>query len=85
MWQSAVATILMRTSPSPGGATITVHTSSGFFASQAMAALHSMGLPAVSDWAMMPGQRCRWRVRVVMGAGRAGLRQTARGSVASML
>ena len=39
--------ICTRTSPGPGGATVTVRTSSGFLASQAMAALHSMGLPIV--------------------------------------
>mmetsp|Transcript_3275 Transcript_3275/g.8237 ORF Transcript_3275/g.8237 Transcript_3275/m.8237 type:complete len:134 (-) Transcript_3275:58-459(-) len=37
----------MRTSPGPGGSTVTIVTSSGFFASQATAALHVMGLPAV--------------------------------------
>lgn len=46
--QSAVAATLMRTSPGPGGSTVTVVTSSGCFAAHATAALHSMGLPAVA-------------------------------------
>lgn len=37
------------TSPGPGGATVTIRTSSGFLASHAIAALHSIGLPKVSD------------------------------------
>lgn len=48
VWHRAVATIFTRTSPGPGGSTDTMHTSSGCLASQAMAALHSMGLPAVA-------------------------------------
>jgi hypothetical protein len=37
----------MRTSPACGGATVTVRTSRGWLAAHAMAALHSMSLPAV--------------------------------------
>jgi hypothetical protein len=48
VWHSAVATILMRTSPACGGATVTVVTSSGWLGLYATAALHSIGLPAVS-------------------------------------
>jgi hypothetical protein len=48
VWHRAVAAILMRTSPGPGVDTVTVQTSSGFLGSQAIAALHSMGLPAVA-------------------------------------
>lgn len=48
MWHKAVATIFTRTSPGPGGDTVTVVTSNFFFASQAIAALHSIGFPAVA-------------------------------------
>ena len=44
-WHSARTLIL--TSPFCGGPTTTVVTSSGFSASQAMAAVHSMGWPLV--------------------------------------
>ena len=67
VWHSAVATILTRTSSLWGGATWTSQISSGFFASQAIAALHVITLPAVSEIAaILVELECevRWASRV---------------------
>ena len=58
----------MRTSPAWGGSTTTVATSRGFLASQAMAALQWMGLPAESCSSSM---RRRW-VAEGVGSGSSG-------------
>ena len=42
------ATTFTRTSPAFGGSTVMVSTLSGFFGSQATAAVHSIGLPCVA-------------------------------------
>lgn len=49
MWHSAVATILIRTSPGPGGSTVTIQISRGFLASHATAALHTICFPSVIE------------------------------------
>lgn len=57
VWHNAVATIFTRTSPGPGGDTVTVVTSSFFLESQAIAALQSIGFPAVAATSAMARTR----------------------------